>query len=254
MSPLRRTALIAGICMVVTFIFSIPAQFILYEPALEHSDYILGAGTDTRIAWGALFEIFVIIGNIGTATVLFPVLKRQSESLAISYVAARIIECVLIGTGILSLLTLGSLRQVGASGAESGALRLVGKQLVALHDWTFLLGPGFVVGVGNGLILGYLMYSSQLLPRRLAVLGLVGGPLIILSGAAVLLGVIESGSWVQGIATIPEFFWELGLGIYLLVKGFRPSAVAKLYPPPLPAGPAPAPDDRPVPRGQPVGV
>jgi hypothetical protein len=228
MTSTRRTALIAGLLMLVTFVFSIPAQFTLYEPLLKHSDYVLGAGADTRIALGALFEILVIIGNIGTATVLFPILKRQSESLAISYVAARIIESVLIAVGILSLLTAVSLRQAGPSGPDTTALSLAGTQLVALHDWTFLLGPGFVVGIGNGLILGYLMWSSQLLPRRLSILGLIGGPLIIASGIAVLFGVIDAGSAGQAIATIPEFFWELGLGVYLIVKGFRPAAMAAL--------------------------
>jgi Domain of unknown function (DUF4386) len=253
MNPTRRTALIAGVAMLITFIFSIPAQFIFYEPLLKHSDYLLRSGADTRITLGAFCEILVIVGNIATATVLFPFLKRQSESLAISYVAARIMECALITIGILSMLTALSLRQAGATGAEAGSLRLAGKQLVALHDWTFLLGPGFVVGIGNGLILGYLMYSSQLLPRRMAVLGLVGGPLILLSGTAVLFGLTDAGSVVQAVATIPEFFWELGVGIYLTFKGFRPEGLAAL-------GAAPTTDAPPVPRprpsadSQPAGV
>jgi hypothetical protein len=129
-------------------------------------------------------------------------------------------ESVFIAVGILSLLAVLTLRQdVGATGGDS--LVIAGRSLVAVHDWTFLLGPGWVVGVGNGLILGYLMYRSGLVPRRMAMLGLIGGPLIILSGTLVLLNIIEPGSGVQVIATIPEFLWELSLGIYLMVKGFR---------------------------------
>jgi hypothetical protein len=203
---------------------------------------------------GALFEIIVVIANIGTATVLFPVLKRQSESLALSYVAARIMECTFIIIGVLSLLTLVKLRRPGASGTDADSLHLAGSQLVALHDWTFLLGPGFTVGVGNGLILGYLMYSSHLLPRPLAMLGLVGGPLIILSGIAVMFGLFDAGSLGQGIATIPEFFWELGLGLYLIAKGFRPTAVARLYPAPVVPARPPVVEDPPATRAQPVGV
>ncbi len=101
----------------------------------------------------------------------------------------------------------------------------VGRSLVAIHDWTFLLGPGFVVGVGNGLILGYLMYRSGLVPRGMAMLGLVGGPLLCAAGIAVLFDVIEPGSAAQAIATIPEFVWELSLGIYLMVKGFKPAPI-----------------------------
>jgi hypothetical protein len=110
-----------------------------------------------------------------------------------------------------------------AAGADARSLVTAGKSLVAVRNWTFVLGPGFVVGVGNGLILGYLMYRSGLVPRGMAMLGLVGGPLICLSGIAVVFDVIGRGSAAQGIATIPEFLWELSLGIYLAVKGFKPS-------------------------------
>jgi hypothetical protein len=108
---------------------------------------------------------------------------------------------------------------------DPATLETVGRSLVAIKDWTFVLGPGFVVGVGNGLIMGSLMYRSGLVPRPMAMLGLIGGPLICASGIAVLFGGIDQGSPVQGIATIPEFLWELSLGIYLTVKGFKPSPV-----------------------------
>ena len=173
--------------------------------------------------------MIVIIANIGTAVVLFPILKRQSESLALGYVTARVVESVFIGVGILSLLAVVTLRQdVGTAGGAS--IVLAGRSLVAIHDWTFLLGPGWVVGIGNGLILGYLMYRSGLVPRGMTWLGLIGGPLIILSGTLVLFDVIEPGSAGQAIATIPEFFWELSLGIYLIVKGFRPSPILENLP------------------------
>ena len=189
----QKIARLAGWLFIVTFVASIPAFFIFYKPVLDHPNYIVGAGADGRIALGALLEMIVIIANIGTAVVLFPILKRQNESLALGYVTARIVESVFIAVGILSLLAVVTLRQdVGAAGGDS--LVIAGRSLVAIHDWTFLLGPGWVVGVGNGLILGYLMYRSGLVPRRMAWLGLIGGPLIILSGTLVLFDVIEPGS------------------------------------------------------------
>jgi hypothetical protein len=230
MNP-QKIARVAGVLLVITFITSIPAQLILYAPVLHNPDYILGGGAaDNGVASGAFLELLLIIANIGSAVVLFPVLKRVNEILALGYVTARVIESVFIAVGLLGLLTLVTLRQdlAGAANADAGSLLTVGKSLVALHDWTFLLGPGFVVGVGNGLILGYLMYRSRLVPRAMAVLGLIGGPLIIASGVAVLFGVIEAGGGWQVIATIPEFFWELSLGIWLIVKGFNRSALASL--------------------------
>ena len=227
MSPLRRTALLTGVCFLITYLTSIPAKFYFYAPLSKQDNYILGAGPDSLLLWGALNEVVLVAANIATAVVLFPVLRRQSEALALGFVAARIMESVFISVGILSVLTIVTLRQdlAGAAGAEAAALAPVGTALVTLQEWTFNLGPGVVVGLGNGLILGYLMYRSRLVPRGLAWLGLVGGPLILLSGAAVLMGVIEAGSSWQLIATIPEFFWEIGLGVYLIVKGFKPSPV-----------------------------
>jgi hypothetical protein len=219
----RTIARVTGWLFIVTFVVGIPPALMLYTSMLGHPNYIVGAGADGRIAFGALLEMILIIANIGTAVVLFPILKRQNESLALGYVTARVMECVFIGVGLLSLLAVVTLRQdVGAAGGAS--LVNTGRSLVAVHDWTFLLGPGWVVGVGNGLILGYLMFRSALVPRGMAMLGLIGGPLIILSGTLVLFNVIEPGSGVQVIATVPEFFWELSLGIYLIVKGFRTSS------------------------------
>ncbi|MEA2389870.1 MAG: hypothetical protein QOG41_2643 [Thermoleophilaceae bacterium] len=219
----RKVALIAGALFLATFVASI-AGVLLYAPVLDHSSYIVGAGDDTRVRLGAVCELVLIIANIGTAVVLFPILRRQSEGLALGYVTARLVECTFIAIGIVSLLAVVTLRQK-APGADAGSLVTAGKSLVAIRNWTFVLGPGFVVGVGNGLILGYLMYRSGLVPRGMAMLGLVGGPLVCVSGIAVVLDVIGRGSAAQGIATVPEFLWELSLGIYLTVKGFRPSPI-----------------------------
>jgi hypothetical protein len=222
MDSTRNISRIAGWLFIITYLTSIPAALALYKPVLDHVHYIAGVGAsaDNRIALGALLEMILIIANIGSAVVLFPILKRQSEVLALGYVTARIIESAFIAVGILSLLTVVTLRQdVGAAGGSS--LVSIGRSLIAIHDWTFLLGPGWVVGVGNGLLLGYLMYRSGLVPRGMAMLGLIGGPLIILSGTAIMFDVFEPGSAPQVIATVPEFFWELSLGIYLIVKGFR---------------------------------
>ena len=227
MDPTRRTSFITGVLFIITFVTSIPAALVLYTPVLDDANYVLGAGADTGVALGAFLEVLLIVANVGTAVALFPVLKRQSEPLALGYVTARLVECVFIAIGIVSLLAVVTLRQ-DAAGGDPGSLVTAGQSLVAVHDWTFLLGPGWVGVLGTGLILGRLMYRSGLVPRGMALLGLVAGPILCAGGIAVLFGVIEPDSALKNLATAPEFVWELSLGIYLTVKGFKASGVQRL--------------------------
>ena len=160
-------------------------------------------------------------GATGTAVVIYPILKRQSEIGAVSYVSARLVEDMFIAIGIISLLTFLLMRQQATAGTDAG----LGEAFVAIYDRAFLIGPGIFAGIANGLILGYLMYRNGLVPRWMATLGLIGGTLLPVSGIAIMFDLIEPGSSLQAIATIPEFFWELSLGIYLIVKGFRPAPI-----------------------------
>jgi hypothetical protein len=221
--PTRKTALAVGVLFILTFITSI-AGVMAYGPVLSDPNYITGAGADTRVFLGAFLELMLIVTNIGCAVVLFPLLKRQNEGLALGYVAARLVECTFILIGLLSLLAIVTLRQ-GATAADAGSLVLIGKALHSIHDWTFLLGPGFTDGIGTGLMLGWLMYRSGLVSRRMALFGVVGGPLLAASGIAVLMGVIPQGSALQGIATVPEIVWEAFLGLWLTFKGFSPAPI-----------------------------
>jgi hypothetical protein len=220
----QQRARIFGVLFALTFITSI-AAFLLYDPVLNDADYILGDGADTRVQLGALCEIFLAITNIGTAVVLWPIVKRQSETLALSYVASRVVESTIITVGLISLLSVVTLREdFAGAGADAGSLSIAGESLVAIHDWTFLLGPGFCVGV-NGLLLGYLMYRSGLVPRPIAVLGLIGGPVIFASAIAVLFGAYEQTEGAHFILSLPEIAFEASITIYLLVKGFKPSPI-----------------------------
>jgi Domain of unknown function (DUF4386) len=218
--PPRRLGTSTGLLWIITFVTSIPAV-LLYDPLLNDKNFILGAGGgDTRIFIGATLELLLIIANIGTAVVPFALFRRYNERLALGFVTARLVECGFIAVGIVSVLAIMTLRQDPA-GASDSTLVAIGQSLVAVHDATFLLGPGFVVGVGNGLILGYFMYTSGLVPRRMALLGLIGGPLVCASGIAVMFDAFDAGSAPQVVATIPEIIWEAFLGIYLTFKGFR---------------------------------
>ena len=221
--PARKLARITGLLWIATFVTSIPAV-LLYDPLLNNKDFILGAGGgDTRIYIGATLEILLIVANIGTAVVPYALFKRYDERLALGFVTARLVECGFIAVGIVSVLAYMTLRQDPA-GMSDGTLVATGQSLVAVHDATFLLGPGIVVGIGNGMILGYLMYRSGLLPRQLTMFGLIGGPLLFVSGIAVLFGAFDINSAPRFVCAVPEIIWEASIGIYLTFKGWKASA------------------------------
>ena len=212
-----------GVLYLITFVASIPA-LLLYETVLRHKvSYVAGAGHDKQVLFAAFLELLLIIANIGTAVVIFPILRRQNEELSLGYVTARVVESTFILVGILCMVTIVTLRNHAVGPAEA----TVAYTLAEIKDWTFLLGPQWVVGWGNGLILGYLMYKSQLVPRRWCWFGLIGGPLVIITGTAVLFTGNDPSSGLrsaQSILTIPEIIWELFLGVYCTWKGFRPSS------------------------------
>jgi hypothetical protein len=190
-------------------------------------EFTPGDLSETTVNAAVVLEFLLIVANIGTAVVLYPIVKRQHEGLALGYVAARVVESTFILVGLISIISLVSVNDAiaGASGAEATALAAQGSSLVATYDWAFLFGPGLVVGIGNGLILGYLMYRSGLVPRRMAMFGLVGGPLLMLSFGLILFGVYENGSGPAFLLALPEIIWEMSIGIYAAWKGFRPSSI-----------------------------
>ncbi len=212
-----------GVLYLITFVTSIPA-LVLYEPALRHPvAFIAGDGNVNKIYLGAFLELLLIISNIGTAVVIVPIMRRQFEDLSIGYVTARIVECTFILVGIVAMLAIATLQQQVAGASEA----TVAYTLAAIKDWTFLLGPGWMVGWGNGLILGYMMYRTQLVPRPWPWLGLIGGPLLIATGTAITFSGNHPSSTLrsaQGLATIPEAAWELFLGVYCTIWGFRREA------------------------------
>jgi hypothetical protein len=226
---MRRTSLAAGILYLVTFV-SIPT-LALYQPVREQADFILGVGSDTGVRWAALSEVVVALACIGTAVVLFPVAKRQSETAALGFVAARVLEAGLIIVGVVNVLSVVTLRQdvAGSDGADPDTLITTGHTLAAAYDWTFLLSQS-LIPVFNALFLGYVLYRSGLVPRILPTVGLIGAPLLLASDLAVFFGLYDRMAPIAALAALPIAAWELSLGVYLTVKGFRPAAVAALPP------------------------
>jgi len=225
MDSVRRTAFFGGVFYLITFASSIPAVFLL-APVLNDQNYIVSSGADTQVVWGNVLDMVNALACIGSAVALFPVVKRQSEALALGFVTTRMFEAAVIVIGVVSLLTVVSLRQPGATGAQADSLVMTGQALVAARDWTFLLGPNVMAAL-NALLLGTLMYKSGLVPRVIPAMGLIGSPMLLAVTIATMFGLTEHGSaWWLVVA--PIFVWELTLGLYLTFKGFKPSAVTTL--------------------------
>lgn len=216
-SSLRKTSLVAGIFYLLTFV-SIPTLG-LYGP-VRGPNYILGPGPDTPVILGAILEMIVALAGIGTAVALYPVLKRQNEARAMGFVTSRVLEAATIYAGIVSLLSIVTLRQ---SGAGAGALA-TGQALSAQYYWMFLFGQSFIPAV-NAVLLGSLLYQSRLVPRALPVLGLFGAAMLVTSWIGTLTGLLGQVSVLTALFVLPIASWEFSLGIYLVVKGFKPSPI-----------------------------
>lgn len=220
MTAFRKNALAGGVFYLITFA-SIPTLF-LYS-AVKSANYIVSSGSDTSTAIGGILEMIVGLAGIGTALALYPVLKRQGQSRALGFVASRTVECTCIFAGVAVLFSLMTLRQNGAGAAALPTAHA----LAALYNSTFLVSQSFIPAV-NALLLGTLLYQSRLVPRVLPVLGLIGAALIVASDVGVMLRLWEQSSAVPALTTLPIATWEFSLGVYLTVKGFRPSALATL--------------------------
>ncbi|GAA1504211.1 hypothetical protein GCM10009730_03900 [Streptomyces albidochromogenes] len=235
----RRTAVVAGVLFLVTEVAAI-GGLALYGPVLRDADYVVGSGADTRVFLGALSEMVLAAAVVGTGVVLYPVLRKRDEGAALGYACARLLEAAVIVVGIISVLSVVTLRRdfAGAAGGDAASLVTAGRTLVAVHDWTFLVGPNFALGA-NSLVLAWLMHRSGLVPRFIAVLGLTGGALICVSATAVMFGLYEQVSVPGSVAAIPVFTWEVSLAVWLIAKGFKPSPLLGTAPrgeePPHPA-------------------
>jgi hypothetical protein len=211
-----------GWFFLATFLTSIPAFFVGYSKMLDDPSSITGSGVDpsSGISAGAALEVLLIVANVATAVIAYPVLKRESEMGAVGYVAARLCEAMFISIGIIGALAFLLMRQEGTATSAP----FLGDAFVSTYERAFLVGPGFWAGLANGVILGYLMYRSELVPRPMTWLGLIGGPLVMITGILVIFDVVEPRGSAQGVAGLVEGLWELSLSIYCIVKGFRASS------------------------------
>jgi hypothetical protein len=229
MKRFRTTARVAGILFLISDVTSI-IGLALYQPLLKHTDFATSTGANTNsILAGAFMEILLAISVAGTAIALYPVLKKQNESLALGYVIGRAAEATIITVGILSLLTVLTLRSgyLVNVAADTGTYITITSALVALHDWTFLFGPNIILAI-NATILGYVLYKSKLVPRAIALLALIDGPILFLSGISVLFGAYSQTSPFAALLALPMLAFEVSFALYLILRGFKSQALTAL--------------------------
>jgi hypothetical protein len=223
MSQDRKLAITTGVLFFITHVTSI-AAFVLYQPVLNHAGYVLGNGAaNSRVLLGGLLEVILAAAVVGTSVALYPVVRRHNRALAMGYVGLRTLEAGIIVAGIASLLAVVTLQHdlVGTA-TNAAALTTVGRALVAVHNWTFILGPGLVCGI-NTFVMAYALYRSKLVARFIPVLGLIGGPLVFAANVAGMFGVPPRA---LGVCVVPVFAWEICLAAFLILKGFRSTATA----------------------------
>jgi hypothetical protein len=234
MDRTRKIALAGGIAYLVTFAASIPQLKLFADVIADPTAYISNPGSNAAVQWGSVLEFMTAASGVATAVILYPITKRVSRTAAMGFVTSRVLEAALILVGIVSILSVVTLQQhfAGATGAQEQALGVTGESLMAMRQWTFLLGPGVMAGV-NDLLLGYILYRSGLVGRVIPIIGLVGAPIILLSATATIFGAWGQVSTVGMLCALPVAVFEFSVGVYLTVKGFRPAALAALDGPPV---------------------
>jgi len=236
MDPDRKATLAAGLFYIATFVFSIPALG-LYGGAIDDPSWVLGVGSDSGVLWGGLFEVLTGLTGIGTAAALYPILKRHAPGRAAGFVGARVLEAAIITAGVIAILAVYTMRQ-DLAGTDPTALTTTASSLVAVRDWSFLFGPGIIPAV-NALLFASILRQTGFVPRWIPTVGLIGAPLLVASSMGTLFGAFEQVTTISLLLALPIATWELSVGIYMTVKGFR-TPPAPIEPAAEPAVPAPA--------------
>lgn len=219
--PTRRTAFAGGLLYLITFIASIPAALLL-QPMVSDPDWIVSTAAAGDVRFAILLDLVNALACIGTAVALYSVVKREHEGLALGFVTTRMFEAAVIAIGVVSILAVVTLQDPSATGAQAASLIAVGSGLVAVRDWTFVLGPG--MACLNAVMLGTLLFRSGLVPRWMPALGLIGAPIFGSWVVGMVLGLTQTGTAWHSISVAPIFIWELSIGLWMTFVGFRRSA------------------------------
>lgn len=226
----QKAAKIVGVLFILAAVSAV-AGVMLYDPILNGSDYLInGSKHANQVILGALMELILVVSAVGTATTMFPILRRYNETIALWHVCFRFLEAIVITVGVISVLSLVTLSQefVAAGAPDVAAFQTSGTVLKAIHEWTFMLGPNFMLGI-NTMMYSYIFYKTKLVPRFIPILGMTGATLVFICALLVMFGVIEQVSVWGGLLALPVAANEMILAVWLIMKGFNSSALASLF-------------------------
>ncbi|OCA84534.1 hypothetical protein A8F94_15470 [Bacillus sp. FJAT-27225] len=229
MNSNRKAARLVGVWFILAFVTAV-IGLKLYDPILIGPDYLVkGAEHANQIVLGAVMELLLVVSAIGTATTMFPILRKYNETIALWHVCFRFLEAIVITVGVISVLSLLTLSRefVAAGTPDIESYQSSGILLKAIHDWTFMLGPLFMLGI-NTIMYSYIFYKTRLVPRALSILGMAGATSVFLCALLVMFGVIEQLSVWGGILAVPVAANEMILAVWLILKGFNEDAIASV--------------------------
>jgi hypothetical protein len=222
----KKSALLVGVLFILAAVTAI-IGLLLYDPILNGPDYLMkGSEHANQVILGALMELMLVVSAVGTATTMFPILRKYNETVALWHLCFRFLEAIIITIGIISVLSLLTLsREFAAAAApDTASFHASGIVLKAIHDWTFMLGPLFMLGI-NTMMYSYIFYKSKLVPRFISILGMTGATLVFLCALLVMFGVIQQVSAWGAVLALPVAANEMILAVWLIVKGFNLSEV-----------------------------
>jgi hypothetical protein len=229
MNSNRKAAKIVGVLFILAAVTAV-IGLNLYDPILNGPDYLLkGSEHANQVILGALMELMLVVSAVGTATTMYPLLRKYNETMALWHVCFRFLEAVIITVGVISVLSLLTLsREFVAAGApDPSSFHSSGIILKAIHDWTFMLGPLFMLGI-NTVMYSYIFYKTKLVPRFISILGMTGATCVFICSLFVMFGVFPQISFWGAVLAVPVAANEMILAVWLIVKGFNENAIRTL--------------------------
>ncbi len=222
MDSYRKTSIIVGVLFITATVTSILGGSLISSVIDSPDDFLNVSSNENQIIIGCLLVLVDALAVIFIAILVFPILKKYNEGLALGYIGLRIFEGVVFIIGVISILAILTLSQEYVAGTlEAPYSQGLVALLLGVYDWSWLVGPLIFFALST-LPFYYLLYQSKLIPQWLSGWGLIGGILVTLFGLLAMFG-FDTTSTISMFLFLPIAVQEMALAVWLIVKGFNPS-------------------------------